>query len=302
MILGLSQARLSTLLLAFVLTVLGCGSRSAESPASALSRYHLTAAPAWRVSLPQELREISGLAVTSDGRVFAHGDEEGRVFEIEPRTGDVVKSFSLKPAGNTPDLGKKSRNGSVAGDFEDMAIVGTSFFLVTSNGVLVEFAEGSDNQAVPFTAHETGLADVCEVEGLAHDPGSQSLLLLCKEMKDKSARDRVQVWAWSLKDQRLGAEPRLTIAGGDLRSKTGAKAFNGSALALIPGSGSIALVAGPQQVFAEITTTGSVVSGGALDRPSLTQPEGMAFLQDGTLLVSTEAGKGEAALAGYVPK
>ncbi len=45
-----------------------------------------------------------------------------------------------------------------------------------------------------------------------------------------------------------------------------------------------------------------MVSAGSLDRSALPQPEGMAFLEDGALLISTEAGKGEAALAGYEPR
>ena len=294
------RTRLYAMLAAAGVVAPGCGSRAPAQPSSALSRYHLDAAPAWRATLPDELREISGLAVAPDGRVFAHGDEEGRVFEIEPRSGKVVKSFALRPGANDPDLGKKSKNGSVAGDFEDLAVVGARFFLVTSTGILVEFTEGSDGQTVPFTAHATGLADVCEVEGLAHDPSSQSLLLLCKEMKDKSARDRIEVWAWPLKDQRLNTEPRLTIAAAGLKSKTGAKAFNGSALTLIPATNSLALVAGPQQAFAELASSGDVVSGGALDGSALGQPEGMAFLADGTLLISTEGGKG-GAVAGYQP-
>ncbi len=296
--------RLSTFAFATALAaiVLGCGARPAEQPSSALSRYHLDAAPAWRVTLPDELHEISGLAVAPGGRVFAHGDEEGRVFELDPRTGKILKSFALRPGANDPDLGKKSKDGTVAGDFEDIAIVDTRFFLVTSTGVLVEFTEGADGQAVPFTTDDTGLGDVCEVEGLAHDPATQSLVLLCKAMKDKSARDRVELWSWSLKDRRLGADPWLTIPADALRSKTGAKAFNGSALTLIPGTTSFALLAGPQQAFAEVGPDGGVITAGGLDRPSLTQPEGIAFLEDGTLLISTEGGKGEAALAGYAPK
>ncbi len=290
------------LLTALVAATLGCGSRPAEQPSSALARYHLSAAPAWRAPLPNELREISGLAVAPDGRVFGHGDEEGRVFELEPRTGRILKAFALRPGTHDPDLGKKSKDGTVAGDFEDIAIVNTRFFLVTSTGILVEFTRGEDGEAVPFTTHDTGLGDACEVEGLAHDPAAQSLVLLCKQMKDKAARDRVELWSWSLKDQRLGTQPRLTISGDALRSKTGAKAFNGSALTLIPRTGSFALVAGPQQAYAEVGAGGDVITGGGLDRPTLTQPEGIAFLDDGTLLISTEAGKGEAALAGYVSR
>src|SRR5437016_9266243 len=59
--------------------------------------------------LPRQLREISGLALTTDGRVLAHGDEDGEVWEIDYRRGVLVKQFSL---------GERR----LKGDFEGIAI------------------------------------------------------------------------------------------------------------------------------------------------------------------------------------
>ncbi len=291
--------RIATIALVAAAT-LNCGSRPAQ-PEGMLTRYRLDGPPTSRVNLPSELHEISGLAVTGDGRVFAHGDEHGVVFQVDPGTGEVVKRFSLQPGDQQVDLGKKSRDGQVTGDFEDIAIVGDRFFLVTSNGVLLEFREGQDGEAVPFTAHPTSLAGICEVEGLAHDPASDALLVLCKQMKDKSARHKVEIYSWSLGDRRLGENPRLTVSFNSLASLTGAKAFNGSALVFMPGGKSLAMVAGPQQVFAEVGLDGTPITGGALDRAAQPQPEGMAFLPDGTLLVSSEGGKGQASISSYRP-
>ncbi len=289
--------RIGTVALTAVAT-LSCGSRPAP-PEGMLARYRLDRAPTSRVTLPAELHEVSGLAVTGDGRLFAHGDEHGVVFQVDPATGKVVKRFSLQPGAQEVDLGKKSRDGRVAGDFEDIAVVGDRFFLVTSNGVLVEFREGQDGGAVPFTAYPTSLADGCEVEGLAHDPASDALLLLCKQMKDKAARHLVEIYSWSLRDRRLDPKPRLTVPFASLAPLTGAKAFNGSAIVFMPGGKSLAMVAGPQQAFAEIGLDGKPLSGGALDPAAQPQPEGMAFLPDGTLLVSSEGGKGQASISAY---
>jgi uncharacterized protein YjiK len=291
--------RIGTVGLAAVAT-LSCGSRPAPGEGM-LARYRLDRAPTSRVTLPAELHEVSGLAVTGDGRLFAHGDEHGVVYQVDPATGEVVKRFSLQPGAQQVDLGKKSSDGRVTGDFEDLAIVGDRFFLVTSNGALVEFREGPDGGAVPFTAYPTSLADGCEVEGLAHDPASDALLLLCKQMKDKAARHRVEIYSWSLRDRRLEAKPRLTVPFTSLAPLTGAKAFNGSALVFMPGGRSLAMVAGPQQVFAEIGLDGRPLTGGSLDRAAQPQPEGMAFLPDGTLLVSSAGGKGQASIGAYQP-
>jgi hypothetical protein len=283
------------------------GAAPAAAPAGAtprgeMARYRLDAAPVRRITLPEELREISGLALGSNGRLFAHGDEEATVFQMDPVTGQVLERFHLAPTGQEPDLGKKTRKGRVAGDFEDLAIVEDRFFLVTSNGVLLEFAEGEDGASVPYTAHPTGLGERCEVEGLTYDAGARELLLLCKEFHAKSERGRVAAYGWSIADQRLGPTPRLVLLSAALRPLTGMNAFNGSALAFTPGGRSIVLVAGPQRLFVEITADGRATEGGLLDRAAVEQPEGIAFLRDGSLLISSEGGRGMATLNAYAPR
>lgn len=262
----------------------------------------LGAPPASQVRLPAELREISGLAVTSDGRVFAHGDEDGTVYEIDPRTGRVTKRFALESTGKDPDLGKKRQNGRLAGDFEDIAIAGDRFFLVSSNGVLVEFTEAEDGGSATYKAHPTSLDGGCEVEGLTHDPTTASLLLLCKTMRKKSERQRVTVYAWSLAGGALADQPRLTVPWSSLAPVTGGEEFNGSALAMTPGGRSLLMVAGPQRLFAEVGADGEPLRGGTMDKEIHPQPEALAFLPDGTLLVASEGGKGEAILARYSPE
>jgi hypothetical protein len=299
----------------------GCGERPAASAAAAgesgeasaaaaagpapdseVARYRLGGAPVRRVTLPEELREISGLALGSNGRLFAHGDEEATVYQIDPATGQVLERFHLAPTGPAVDLGKKTRVGRVAGDFEDMAIVEDRFFLVTSNGVLLEFAEGEDGASVPYTAHRTGLGERCEVEGLTYDAGAGELLLLCKEFHAKGERSRVAAYGWSIADRKLESTPRLVVAYAALRPLTGTNALNGSALAFTPGGRSIVLVAGPQRLFVEITADGRATEGGLLDRAAVEQPEGIAFLRDGSLLISSEGGRGMATLNAYTPR
>ena len=280
---------------------LGCESPGA-APEGALARYEPGGRPAWRVTLPAELTEVSGLAVAADGRLFAHGDEEALIYQLDPRTGRIIKGFGLEPGVDVPDLGKKPRDGRVAGDFEDIAIVGDRFYLVTSNAVLLEFSEGAADTRVPFTAHATGLADTCEVEGLAHAAASGDLLMLCKEMREKGARDRVEIHAWSLAERRMDSTPRLSVPYSELSRITGTRGFNGSALEFTPGGRSLAIIAGPQRAFAEITAEGRPIAGGGLDRAELPQPEGIAFLPDGTLLVSSEGGRGEATMNGYAAR
>ena len=188
----------------------------------------------------------------------------------------MTKRFALAASGSDPDLGKKGRDGRLAGDFEDIAIVGDRFFLVSSNGVLLEFAEGQNGGSVPYRAYPTGLEQVCEVEGLAHDPSTKSLLLLCKTMREKSQRQQVAVYSWSLADRTRGDTPRLVVPWSTLAQVTGGTGFNGSAVALTPGGRSLLIVAGPQQLYAEVGSDGAPLHGGSLDQGTHPQPESLA--------------------------
>jgi hypothetical protein len=84
-----------------------------------------------------------------------------------------------------------------------------------------------------------------------------------------------------------------------LAQVTGAKGFNGSAVALVPGGRSLLMVAGPQRLYLEVGSDGVPLRGGSLDQGTHPQPESLAFLPDGTLLMASEGGKGEAVLARY---
>jgi hypothetical protein len=120
-------------------------------------------------------------------------------------------------------------------------------------------------------------------------------------MREKSERRQVAVYAWSLADGTRDAEPRMIVPWSELARVTGADGFHGSALALTPGGRSLLMIAGPQRLFAEVGSNGAVLRGGALDQATYPQPESLAFLPDGTLLVASEGGKGDAALGRYPP-
>ena len=66
---------------------------------SVLAHYDLDAPRRDRWELPKELNEISGLAVDSEGRLFAHDDERAIIYQLDPATHRVVKRFAFgRPA------------------------------------------------------------------------------------------------------------------------------------------------------------------------------------------------------------
>ena len=271
------------------------------APRGILAQYDLGGEPGWETKLPKDLAEISGLAFSGDGRLFAHGDQDATVWQLDAKSGKRLKAFSLAATGRDPDMGKKGKSGVLTGDFEDIQIVGDRFFLISSNGILAEFREGADGKSVPYTAHDTGLGKTCEIEGLAYDAGGRALLILCKIPHQDEYRHQIVIFAWSLDRDTTDTTPRIRVDY-DKLAGTGAPIFHGSAMAMAPGGKSLVLVAGPQKAFAELSLTGEVLSSGGLDGKAHRQPEGLAFAPDGTLLVSDEGAGKRATLSGYPPK
>jgi len=254
---------------------------------SALLHYDLAAAPLWRSTLPVALTEVSGLAV-GNGALYAHGDEQATVYRLDLATRRITARFGLA-----------GRAGLLHADFEDIQVVGQRVFLVTSAGVIYESAVGPDNRLVEAIRRTPGLGGGCEVEGMAYDPPTRSLLLLCKQVKSKKWKDQVVVLAVSAESWRLEPAPRILVAEDRLQAVTGAKRFHGSAIARHPRTSTWLLLAGPQSAYAEVDGTGRVLGGGALNRKRHPQPEGLAVAPDLTLLVSDEGGKDAATITGY---
>jgi uncharacterized protein YjiK len=236
----------------------------------------------WR--LPKRLREISGLAVTSDGRLFGHDDEEGVLHEIDVENGDVRKRFSLgDPAARD--------------DFEGLAITPAGeFYLVSSEGRLFCFREGEHRASVPFETFDTGLDDDCEVEGLAFLPSERSLILACKYHYSRAMRNVLALYAWSVETRRT--RTWLTLPLGEVADAVGARTFAPSAVEIDPRTGRIVLVSARGRSLVELDQDGSILAARRL-ADSHVQAEGATIMHDGALVIADEGGDRRATLTRY---
>src|SRR2546428_4667090 len=157
--------------------------------------------------MPPELHEISGLALTSRGTVLTHDDNVGRVFEIDPKTGILLKAFSLE--------------GNPRGDFESTAIAGTDIYLMTSNGKLFRFKEGADAQHVPYQMFDTRLGKECELESLTYEADSSRLVMACKRNLNKSAPHELKIFRLPLPLKNLSQMSMITIPIGEVAGPKG---------------------------------------------------------------------------------
>jgi uncharacterized protein YjiK len=238
--------------------------------------------PAASFEMPGRLDEISGLAITADGRLFGHNDERGTVHEIDRASGEVGTRFSI---GDPP----------VRADFEGLAIVGERFFLITSASLLYEFREVGDRETSPHRVTDLGLGSSCEVEGLDHDPGADALLVACKVVSPD--RGFIVIHRIPLDPARPRPAPleiaRAQLLGFDLRAD-----FQPSSVVVSP-TGTLVLVSAAPEAIIEVDAAGNVIAGIDLPGSRHAQPEGLAFGPDGTLYVADEQNGASARVTAY---
>lgn len=264
--------------------------KSTSSPAgpATLDRYSLDKKTAVRWKLTGKLQEISGLAMTKDGRLLAHNDEKGTVFEIDSRNGKVVKQFSLS------DVGKP-----VSDDFEGIATVGDRIYLVNSRGRLYEFEEGNDGKTVLYNIFTTGIGRDYEIEGLAYDPLKRQLLLISKNPLRAKVKDHLTIFRWSVDTRQLVAKGHTIISIADFASHLKGKLFQPSGIERHPRSGNYFIIAAQQRAVAEVTPAGQVLSVVTFPADWHRQAEGVTFTAVGTLIVADEGAGKRARLTFY---
>jgi uncharacterized protein YjiK len=224
--------------------------------------------------MPPELREISGLALTPRGTVLTHDDNVGRVYEINPKTGILLKAFSL--------------SGQPKGDFEAITIAGSDIYLLQSKGKIYKFKEGADGQQVPYSVYDTGLGKECEFESLAFEADSSRLLLVCKKFLNKKAPKELLMYRLPLPlgDRSMISTLRVPIA--DVIGSNKWKNFHPSDINIDPVTKNYVIVASREKGLVVITPDGEVVRSVPLPGDHR-QPEGVAITPDSILLVSDEA-------------
>ncbi|MEX2109138.1 MAG: hypothetical protein WD802_00845 [Gemmatimonadaceae bacterium] len=242
-------------------------------------------APLARWVLPLELREISGLAVTAEGNLLAHNDEQARVFVIDPRRGVVTKQF---------DVGRSG----LRGDFEGIAVSGADIYLLNSNGEILRFREGKDGDEVRYTEVDTKLGSECEFEGIAVDPANGLLLLPCKTVAKKGPRGQLVIYRWDPRKSGSQRASMLTIPSAQVAAGNPWRTLHASDMTIDPATKNYVLIAAQEKAFVEITPGGSVVRAGLLPEPSQ-QAEGVAITRDGVLIVADEGNDRAATLTLY---
>lgn len=251
-------------------------------------------------SLPEEIREISGIGLTADYKLLAAvNDEAGVVFFMDKKTGQLTTKVPFRETG----------------DYEGVEIVGNDAWVVKSNGTLYQIK----NFAAPSPVvekYKSFLSSENDVEGLAYDAKNNRLLLACKGkgVDQDSLPLNKAIFAFDLASKTVLERPAFLLTLPDLNDfivnsgefdadekleriitaeRTEIK-FSPSGIAVHPLTGDVYVTSARGNTLLVVNSQGKILHLERLKKSTHAQPEGICFDSDGTLYIANEGVDGNA--------
>jgi uncharacterized protein YjiK len=247
-------------------------------------------APGDGLLLPPELVEVSGVVAVDARTVACVQDEVGAIFYVDLLGERPVRAVPFGPPG----------------DYEGLAMVGQEFWVLRSDGLLLQVVPVAGGLAIA-ASHPLSLP-YTEYEGLCWQPEAGHLLVLPKSRAGdrKAERNQLHAYAWVPATSQLLPQPVLTLSRSDASAAVAAllperPAGDRQTLKLHcseildwPQRDGFLLLSAVDQLLLRVDRDGRVAGCRTLDPSRLPQPEGMTWLPDGRLLLASE-GRGGAA-------
>lgn len=178
----------SSILVVYSLALFACGAHYTSN--EKLSGYNLTA-PETMLTLPDILHEISGLTYVDSNTFACIQDEKGILFIYNWKTNEIENQYAFH----------------LDGDYEGIARVGKSMYVLRSDGTLFEI---DDYESPDFQLHsyDTGIP-AQNNEGLCYDADQNRLLIACKGKIDNDAefKDKRMIYSFDLHTKTMNGEP-----------------------------------------------------------------------------------------------
>lgn len=251
--------------------------------------YNLTA-PDTIFNLPGVLHEISGFAFTGDHTLACIQDEKGTVFFYSTTNNEISRQASFYSSG----------------DFEDIAKVGKTLYILRSDATLFEIEdfEAPDLKAISFGLN----IPAYDNEGLCFDKENNRLLIASKgnSGKGEAFKNKREIYGFDLRTKTLIETPVFTFDEKLLKQfatdhkielpvkvkKSGKTEpdikFRPTAIGIHPISKKLFLLSGPDQLFFIFSPQGNIEHIEPLNPELFNQPEGLGFLENGDLFISNE--------------
>jgi uncharacterized protein YjiK len=252
------------------------------------------------IELPSVLHEISGLTYIDSINFACIQDENGILFIYDFRDGKIAREFKFFSKG----------------DYEGIARVDDTIYVLRSDGVLFEIADYKSDSIIVIP-YQTNIASK-DNEGLCYDSENRRLLIACKESTGKGelSKDKRYVFEFNLDSMYLVPDPAFSFDIEKLKEfakinkvklplkgkKKGLSVesvlkFQASEIAIHPLSKKIYILSAEDYMLLVFDKTGKIEQMVMLNHTLFNQPEGITFLENGDMLITNEGpGKGPATL------
>ncbi len=226
--------------------------------------------------LPEVLKEVSGIALYDDQTVFCVQDEIGIVFKYDLQNEKIIDMHRFT------DLG----------DFEDLAIIGDTVYVLRSDGTLFYF----NHQQFKGKVEQVIVPSSCmNIEGLFYDQKSKTMFMACKDEPVNAKGNKRIVYRFPV-GEKIVSETAVSIdleVINDFFSQKYGRwdkskvLFNPSAIAVHPITGEKYILSASNRMLA-IYEQGKLKDIYPLPSEILYKPEGLDFTPTGDLLISSE--------------
>lgn len=225
------------------------------------------------IKLPLELDEISGITFyPKDSSVFAITDEYGYLYKIFLSRNSQIQKWKF----------------SDDGDYEDVCLLDSVFYVLQSKGDLTVFTFDKNNtlsrKSIPFPLKGN------EFEILYYDSGARNMKLLCKDCDADRKKSLIgfvfDPVAGVFKDSTFGINADAIARAIQMNQIK----FKPSAAAINPVTHELFIISSINKLLTIADMQGHIKKTYIIDPRLFKQPEGMTFTPMGDLIVSNESG------------
>ncbi len=277
----------ANILLILINLFYSCGNESIKH--SEIKGYNLSS-PNKTLVLPDILNEVSGLTVIDSSTIGCVQDENGILFIYDITHNKIKSQYSF----------------NIDGDYEGIALVGKTMYVLRSDGTLFEISD-YESKNYKLQKYVTGIP-ANNNEGLCHDADHNRLLIACKSKlgKGPELKDKRAIYSFDLSRKKLIEEPVFYFDVATIKQyaveknlelperskKKGVEPvikFFTSAIAIHPISKKLYLLSAADHMLFIFDMNGKLEHLEQLEPKMFNKPEGISFLDDGDMLITNEA-------------
>jgi len=269
--------------------LLGCINSSFKSVGD--TGYNLDK-PKLSLTLPDTLREISGITVIDNTTIACIQDENGILFIYDITDNKIKEQYKF----------------NIDGDYEGITRVDNSLYILRSDGIIFEINDYKSKE-YKLQKHITGIPSGNN-EGLCYDIDNNRLLVASKGKIGKGSqyKDLRVIYSFDLKTKKLSDQPIFSFdvqeikeyakkTNLDLRTRTKKKGaitepiikFNTSEIAIHPFTKKLYLLSAVDHLLFIFDMKGTIEGIQLLDPMLFKKAEGLTFFTNGDMLISNEA-------------